>query len=1836
MEILNKLMKVVRHRPDWYPRGSPQPSGPGSQTRCRKAYPSVLLTLLLCVILSFATVAQAATSKTGVGTVTSNGVYTVIAIDEAGNRTIREITIDNIIPKETTDDEGNIIPDRDVTDTDEDYTEDIIATLIDDTIITSNGKYTVMVIDQAGNVTYQNVEVTNISQNTTSPGKDEQGDLVPDTPGDDEDYSEDIRDTLTGHKTVTTNGQFTAFVTDEAGNMTKRTYTVTNIKEEQPPVPGETPEIKPDNVPDTDEDYTETIIENREDKTNVTTNGVYSTLVTDEAGNVTIVKIRVENIAEPDEPGPEPEPGEETEIKPDPGIGDTDEDYTEEIITDRASTVTVTESGLYAAIVKDRAGNIGSIYETVTITDDEPDDPDHPKPPTEEVIEPDTPGGEMPSPDGNEISDTITVYENGYYSASGTDNVGNVGLETILVKNIGAPDIKVLKNPASLVRKTAADGTTYGEATFTFTVTIPDGALVTSVCVKDADGNEIPLGLAGGIYTATVQKNGIYTVYAEDAAGRDGEYPVTVDYIYELMNDETVEAMDGETVTLDAKPEGGVPDSYQWYSCNADGSNAKAIEGATAAKYEFTAAPELNDTYYFCIAKKDNYSVTSKMTRLAVYFAPIMETKGYHITAESFDFTLSIGKESTDTIRIVKDGNPAECTYQWYYAVNSRAKKIAIPGAIESTYTTTATADMNGYYYFCEVKTEKFTAMLEKGIYLYVCGKPSAPVVEGRLKDNTLIPSDTWSIEAPLNVTIGGSRAAGTVGAIEYRYSYDLIHWFGYESALVFDQSTEGTHLYAKAVNTGMVLVESDITEHIIKIELEDPTIHPDKDDVVPGVRYDKDTWVNIPTSVSLYVNTYSGVGDIRVYFKGENNIDYSRLLDEEGKDRYKLTEDTVDGEHFTCTRIKEGLWRVDFGAAENGWYHIEFSDNAGRPLDSYIAVQPFEITRVDYGVPTVEDAVIDIPGDKHANEKNIKVTGVKDAYTDSKYGFSEMKGYAYAKEVDGKAPEIPAKGDAAWVLFENDPTSSFTKDNTLINAATGEGLRTYEFNIHLAGHDDNGTYHIWTIDDAGNVSEEKIVVVAGLMDKMQNVAFNKKTLELTVPTPGVVNATFNGEPESIVTTSSNPNVATVSWAMTDESTCAVTVMPVNFGTTTVSITLKDYDGTEYNHTVSVTVKNLKPREIVELDDIVVKPNAEGTFTTTIEGTNLHYQWYYANSATGTGTAISSTDSNYKVVVTDISASEHKVDLVIAKASPDMTNTYYWCVATADEGTPEYTMKTRVAKLTVVGSLSKPVINAVSGGKVITTGKWTNSEINFTFSGSVIASGSGTVGYQYRYDDTSTWLNSTGSVIYVGDVAEKTLHVRAYNTLDEEVVSEEETFIIRQDTVAPTVTFSGMPTDWTSLDQDITIKVTDTLSGVTDDTVSITVTPTRTDLAVKGFLPDAAKPVTGQTGTYTVLFKASDSYLVAVHDQAGNETIEQLIINKIDKEAPTVAIMQNGSDGSLCNVSVTAKDDASKPSELLFSFDGGTTWTIGVDGGSMATVQTLLNVGQTYVIRVKDAAGNITTKNEKITGMNSGGNGGGGRYEPDLISSSILSIEGYKLGKVSYIKSDGTKHDYVTKNVNGTDILCLSVEVEAYPDSSGYLYGYAQLGTGQRFTIYWDDAATKTVSHEGGKGYFYINPEQLTTSKSSTKLTIVIAQYSDAELAHRTYSDNLTAPITIDVTPPVAAISYNRVSNQITIVVSDPIAGVTSIRYAIEKTDGSVSDYTDYTGPFAKSDDCQRIIVEAADMLGNTSRTYSANLITGEAGTGGIDITLEAYANSYHYRTSIFNYYLIGSNSKSN
>ena len=1793
---------AARHRPDSLSRGSPHRPG-----RRRRKLPAALL-LALCATLSTSIVAQAATAQTAYGEITSNGTYTVIAVDEAGNKTFKNVTISNIVPRPPVDEDGNIYPD-DVPNTDEVYTEDIVATLLDDTIINTNGVYTVMVVDEAGNITQQSVTVRNIVQPTTEPGKDEDGNLVPDTPGqDDGDYTEDIVDTLEGTQTVTSNGQFTAFVYDEAGNLTKRTYTVTNIKEYQTPGPDEP--VIPDDVPDTDEDYTEDIVDSMSDSTNVTTNGVYSAAVYDEAGNLTMVDIEIMNIYEADDPD-NPQPGPEDPIVPD-DVPNTDEDYTEDIVSELSKNYTVTESGIYAAIVHDRTGNIGSISATVTINEDP-----NPDIPGVDPIEPDEPGTEFPSTDGSSMTDTTTVYENGFYSAGGVDNVGNIGLETIMVRNINAPDVKIIENPATLVRKTDSQGNTYGEATITFTVTIPDGALIDYVKVVNEDDEEMPLTLKNNIYTVTVTKNGEYRILSADVTGRDGEYPLLVDYIYELDTPELVEAMAGETVELNANVVGGYPESYQWYTCDAMGENAKPIQRETSDHYTFKATRELHDTYYFVTATKGDYTVVSKPIHLTVSYPPVLtNNQGYVIAAENSEFVMSVGTTSKDTIQITDEGNPNDYQYQWYYAAGRNATLYPIEGMTDSVLSLTAEASMNEYYYFCEVYTDKYSVMSEP-VFLYVVGKPTTPTIKATLNDGTVIPSDTWSVNQPLTVTIGGSTVQGTSGTIEYKYSFDMKTWYNYEKPIVFDKSTEITYVYAKAVNVSMISVESQTAEHIVKIELEDPSLHPGEDDVVPGVRFDQTTWVNTPRPIHIYVDTLSGVGEIDVFFKGEGETEFHELLREDGTPQYQLDESLVDGEHFTATRLEMGLWRIDFGAAENGWYKVSFKDIANRPFDSAIGTQEFEVTRIDYGIPTIVDATLDKEG--HANEKTITVTDAHDEYTASIYGYSELYGFAYSNE----SSEAPAKGDPAWQQFTSQ-NSSYTVDEN--------GTRHYSFDIHLAGHDDNGTYHIWVIDNAGNVSEAKVVQVDGLMDKMENVQFDRDSLDLTVPVAGIVKVTFNGEPASISVETTNESVATGSYEMTSAELVTVTVNPVNYGTATITITLKDYDGTTYKHDVSVTVKNMIPTVKTDLQDVTTKPDTSATLSATFEGTNLSYTWYYATGLNGEGTPITSDNDNYSMSVVDSDATLHTPTLTIKNATADMDGTYYWVVAQASEGTPAYTTRSRTAKLTVLGNVSAPTITANSGAVV--SGQWTNTDLSFVFSGSTIPAGAGQVGYQYRYDNEETWSDcASATLTYSGDTHEKTLHVRAYNTLDKTVVSDTVDFIIRVDTVLPEVVITGNPTEWVSVDQTLTATVTDADSGITDETVKMSVKNS------EGVDNGTCTPA--GDGKYTFVITHSDTYTVTVHDQAGNELVVELRVNRIDKAAPTLAITQGTPDGTLCPVTIYATDDASTSEEILYTFDGGETWT-------RASMQ-ILTLNKTYVLGAKDAAGNITKKSVKITGNSSSGGGGGGG-EPELITDSILAIDGYMLGKTKYISisPDGRTeevHDYVTTTISGAERTVLPVQIEAFPAEGGYLAGYAQLSTGQRYPIYWDDAATSTVTSTGGTGTFYIEPETLTSSAKNGSVTVQVSEYENADASGKILNrDSVRSPITIDVDGPVVNISLDPVTKEITITARDAVTGIGKdaegndmVTYCLVDESDARSETYLYTGSFNLPTGTKQVIVFAEDKCGNASTTESANL-NGSGGSGGIGgdgsgMDSDMFKPSYYYRTSMFNYWLMGTGS---
>ena len=1814
-------------------RSSPHPPG----RRRNLHLLTGLLTLAAMFILLVTTAFAAESRKTTKDIVTTNGDYAIVVIDEAGNIVIKGKLVENIERAPLVDDDGNILPD---TKTEDEYTEDIIATLVAQEIAYEDGTYTAFVFDQAGNANdarKSTITIRNIGKKHADDGKDNTGNVVPDT-GEEfpDDYTEDIVERLTDGVTVDENGRYTAFVSDQAGNITKRSIYIENIIEKTKPSP-DTP-IDPGRTEDSEEDYTEDITNTATDNKSILQNGKYAAAVMDQAGNITFAEVSVTNIKE--------DTGDDDKddvIQPEP-VPDSDEDYTEDIEHEATSVILVTKSGVYTSIAKDRTGNMGLETQPVKITESE--EPDH----RDDVIKPDDGEPEFPSDEGSSMTDTRIVFENGVFAAGAVDNVDNIGFGTAVVKNIGAPDVHIISNPYTLLRKTADDGTTYGEATIKFSVKMKDGAALKYVKLVNAeDASEVYEPVSAGekdTYIVTVTKNGSYEIRSEDVTGRTGVYPVIVDYIYDLNPDAEIDVMEGEDVTINANVEGGTPETFQWYTCDADGTNGKAIEGANLDVLKFEAVDYTkDDTYYYCIATKGDYVVVSRIIHLNVNHPPVIQASSYIVAEEGKTLKATVGKENTDTIRIITDGKPNDYTYQWYFAVNSRATPVAIEGATSATFEETATASRNGGYLFCEIKSSKCSVM-SKGIFVYVIGKPTAPQVVARLQNNTIIPSNQWSINKPVTVTIGNSTANGTVGQIEYKYrivktgeSHDdpgLNAWKTYEGPLVFDKDTKNTTIYVKAVNNshGRV-VESDEVIHVVKIETTNPNIYEQDDDVVPGIRFDNKNWSNEPKTIHMYVNSLSGVEILRVKYKGENDSEMAFLAGADGTVQFtKLTDpdaELVPGT-FRLTELVEtatvddyGLWRVDFLAEQNGWYQADFVDAAGLPLDSTIGTEPFEVTHIDYDRPTIGSAQVNTEAD--ANEKYIQVRDAYDQYTSSIYGYSQAYAYAYVKDSD----VVPEKDSDKWIPF-TDSNSTCTVD--------ANGTRHYDFDILIKrdasdenAEDPNGTYYVYVRDEAGNISEVKVVEVKNLHDKMQDIEFDhteNSTIDMTVPTDEYVHVSFIGSPGEIIASSSNDKVATATYELTGDTGCTLTIHPQDYGTATITFTLKDYDGTEHTLHVKVNVKNLPMSIKSDLQDVTAKPNAKATFEYTIEGTNMTFTWYEKKPGETTYTEIKTTDAAYTQTVESSSATIHTVRLTINQASPAMTGYTYWCVAQATEATPAYTKQTRTATLTVAGNVSAPKITANEGR--LTSGTWTNSSISFLFTDSVISSGSGNVGYQYRYDSETVWYDSVGTLTYTGDTHEKVLHVRAYNTLDREVVSDETDFIIRFDTVAPTGSISGNPTTWVKEAQSLVLTITDADSGTDFDTAKLTVkdeagavvTTEYTDAGAGKYGFSVAK-----NGTYTVLF----------HDRAGNEASTTVTVTKIDNTKPDFSISHTAIDGNgKCTVTVTALDDVTPTADLRYTFDGGTTWT--------ANNFAFLVPGQ-YRIGVMDLAGNERITLYKVTEQGSGGSGGGGgggEAAVDMFESEDLKISEYTFTKEGYLDETGTFHEYDNVVINGVAQKGLRVDIGIFPAKSGFVSATVKLTASNKTTpVYWDENSTVTVTDEGGTGHFFITPALLVRS-GYTDITIDAKEYrkyEDGKLSNRSCSDQLTLEnVLIDCNPPSPVrIEYSSATGKVTISVSDGLSDMLSVEYAFVRN-GTKYPAETYTGPFeekgsvnptkielTKPSDATSIIVTATDKARN-SVTVTGDLTSDTYNDS--DANAKKFSDSYYYRTVSFNYWLIG------
>lgn len=212
-----------------------------------------------------------------------------------------------------------------------------------------------------------------------------------------------------------------------------------------------------------------------------------------------------------------------------------------------------------------------------------------------------------------------------------------------------------------------------------------------------------------------------------------------------------------------------------------------------------------------------------------------------------------------------------------------------------------------------------------------------------------------------------------------------------------------------------------------------------------------------------------------------------------------------------------------------NGILYARYSDGVGHsdPVEH-------KIENIDKIKPIIGN--VNVPTGK-ANSKTITVSNITDE------GGSGLKGYYINIVAD--------LTDATW---------------TDLNSSS------FEFTVT-----ENNTYHIWVIDNAGNISESYSTNIVDIQDKVTNIEFNgnSDTLELNVFETKTPSLKYDGTPKNVTFEILDNTIATI-----DATTGAIT--GVAEGTTTAKVTIEDFDGTKYEKTITVKVNAIEPTLIID------------------------------------------------------------------------------------------------------------------------------------------------------------------------------------------------------------------------------------------------------------------------------------------------------------------------------------------------------------------------------------------------------------------------------------------------------------------------------------------------------------------------------------------------------------------------------------------------------------------------------------------------------------------------------
>jgi hypothetical protein len=293
---------------------------------------------------------------------------------------------------------------------------------------------------------------------------------------------------------------------------------------------------------------------------------------------------------------------------------------------------------------------------------------------------------------------------------------------------------------------------------------------------------------------------------------------------------------------------------------------------------------------------------------------------------------------------------------------------------------------------------------------------------------------------------------------------------------------------------------------------------------------------------------------------------------------------------------------------------------------------------------------------------------------------------------------------------------------------------------------------------------------------------------------------------------------------------------------------------------------------------------------------------------------------------TDATATEpyNTIKTVLTVSSTAANGTSYKFRAVSNAGNKSAESGATVVKI----DITQPVIVSVSGNPT----DWTSSDVTLTVTAS--DQQSGLAASAYSFDNGETWQTGNTKVFSSNQavnikVRDAVGNISAANTVQ----------IDRIDKIAPSVSVSGNPTNWTNGNVTLTVAAVDQQSG----------------LAASAYSFDNGE--TWQTGN-TKVFSSNQAVNIKVRDAVGNiSAVNTVQIDRIDKTAPSVSVGINPTNWTNSDVTltITAADQQSGLAADPYSFDDGATWQTGN--------AKVFGSNQEVNIKVRDAVGNISAVN---------------------------------------------------------------------------------------------------------------------------------------------------------------------------------------------------------------------------------------------------------------------------------